>query len=64
MDDDFKKNLLPAEFGDAAELSKCFGNLAHSRPDCSKVPGYDSVDLPPFLKYALINIVREVLFKG
>ena len=48
LDDDFKKNLLPAELGDVAELSKCFGNLARSQLDCSKVPGYDSVDLPPF----------------
>jgi len=61
LDDDFKKNLLPAELGDVAELSKCFGILAHSQPNCSKVPYYDSVDLPPFLKHALINIVRDAL---
>jgi adenosylcobinamide amidohydrolase len=64
LDDDFKKNLLPAELGDAAELSKCFGNLARCQLVCSKMPGYDSVDLPPFLKHALINIVKEALSKG
>ena len=63
LDDDFKKNLFPAELGDAVELSKCFGNLACSQMDCSKVPGYDSVDLPPFLKHALIKIVKEAFSK-
>jgi len=29
--------------------------------DCSKVPSYDSVDLPPFLKHALIKIVTDSL---
>jgi adenosylcobinamide hydrolase len=61
LDDDNKKHLLPAELGDAVELSKCFGNLARSQFDCSKVPGYDAVDLPMFIKHALINIVRESL---
>jgi hypothetical protein len=61
LDDDVKKNLLPAELGDAAELSKRFGNPASNAADCSKVPSYDSVDLPPFLKQSLIKIVREAL---
>jgi adenosylcobinamide amidohydrolase len=61
LDDDVKKNLLPTELGDAAELSKCFGSLARAEVDCLKVPGYDSVDLPPFLKQSLIKIVREAL---
>ena len=63
LDDDFKKNLLPAELGDACELSKCFGNLASAEVDCSKEPGYDSVDLPPFLKHALIKIVSDARSK-
>jgi adenosylcobinamide hydrolase len=57
LDDDYKKNMLPAELGDAAELSKCFANPALSQMGCSKLPGYDAVDLPPFLKQALIKIV-------
>ena len=64
LDDDYKKNLLPAEFGDVKEVSKCFGICASSKHDCSKLPGYASVDLPPFLKHALISIVREALSKG
>ena len=35
MDDDVKKNLLPAELGDAAEDSKCFGNPSAPSTDCS-----------------------------
>jgi adenosylcobinamide hydrolase len=61
LDDDFKKNILPAELGDATEVSKCFGQLARAELDCSKVPSYDSVDLSPFLKQALIKIVK-ILF--
>ena len=34
MDDDVKKNLLPAELGNVSELSNCFGNLASSERDC------------------------------
>ncbi|HYA78036.1 MAG TPA: adenosylcobinamide amidohydrolase [Verrucomicrobiae bacterium] len=64
LDDDYKKNLLPAELGDAVELSKCFGTPAPSQMDCSKMPGYDSVDLPPFLKHALIKIVMDALPEG
>jgi hypothetical protein len=64
LDDDFKKNLFPVELGDPAEISKCFGILVLSQADCSKVPSYDSVDLPPFFKHALIKVVREALFKG
>src|SRR5208283_4206166 len=61
LDDDYKKNLLPAELGDVAQLSKCFGILSCSLAACSKLPSYDSVDLPPFLKHALIKIVKEAL---
>jgi hypothetical protein len=59
MDDDAKKNLLPPELGNAETLSKCFGNPAMSAESCIKLPSYDSVDLPPFLKQALIRIVEE-----
>lgn len=61
LDDDAKKNLLPVGLEDLAELSKCFGNLVRAELDCSKVPSYDSVDLPPFLKHALIKIVTDSL---
>ena len=63
MDDDFKKNLLPTEFTNWTEVSKCFGNYTRFTWDCSKVPNYDFVDLPPFLKHALIKIVKSSQFE-
>ncbi len=59
LDDDVEKNLLPVELGEASDLSRCFGNSALSTEGGSKSLGYDSVDLPPFLKQVLIKIVRE-----
>ncbi len=59
MDDDYKKNLLPTDFTDWTEISKCFGTCMLTKQDCSKLPNYDSVNLPPFLKYALIKIVKN-----
>ena len=59
MDDDYKKNLLPTDFTDWTEISKCFGTCAPLTRDCSKTPNYDFVDLPPFLKHALIKIVKS-----
>ena len=62
MDDDYKKNLLPTDFKDWAEISKCFSASTFSQ-DCSKLSNYPSVDLPPFLKHALINIVKSSQFE-
>ncbi|HLN88991.1 MAG TPA: adenosylcobinamide amidohydrolase [Candidatus Binatia bacterium] len=59
MDDDYTKNLLPTDFIDWAEASKCFGSCTLSEMDYSKLHGYESVKLPPFLKHALINIVKN-----
>ena len=59
MDDDYKKNLLPTDFADWNDISKCFGTCATTKQDCSKLPSYDSVELPPFLKHALIKIVKK-----
>jgi adenosylcobinamide amidohydrolase len=58
MDDDYKKNLLPADYTDWCDLTKCFG-IYSVYEDCSKFPNYDSVDLPPFLKYMLINFLKK-----
>ena len=58
MDDDYQKNLLPTDFTDWALISKCFG-AAVSGLDYTKLPNYDSVDLPPFLKHVLINILKN-----
>lgn len=59
MDDDYKKNLLPTDLPNWGEISKCFGASAFSKQDCSKLPNYDLVNLPPFLKHALIKIVKN-----
>jgi len=64
MDDDYKKNLLPTDFSDWTEVSKCFGECNLSKHDCSKTPSYDAVDLPPFLKNALIKIVKGSQSEG
>jgi adenosylcobinamide amidohydrolase len=57
LDDDYRKNLLPAELGNASELSK----RLIAKQDCFKAPNCSEVDLPPFLKYTLIKIVQETL---
>ena len=62
MDDDVKKNLLPAELGDSEEMAKLFGDLTIH--EASKSLGYDAVDLPPFIKHALIRIVSDALHKN
>ncbi len=59
MDDDYKKNLLPTDFKDWKEISKCFAS-SDTKFDASKSPNYDSVDLSPFLKNALINILKKI----
>ncbi len=59
MDDDYKKNLLPTDFKDWNEISKCFGTCTLSESDYSKLPNYNSIDLPPFLKHALIKIIKN-----
>jgi adenosylcobinamide hydrolase len=59
MDDDYKKNLLPKDFTNWTEVSKCFGTYTRLMRNCSKMPNYDFVDLPPFLKHTLIKIVKS-----
>jgi hypothetical protein len=59
MDDDYKKNLLPSDFVDWNKASKCFGASICTNLDLSKTPNYETVDLPPFLKYVLIGIIQE-----
>jgi adenosylcobinamide amidohydrolase len=59
MDDDYKKNLLPTDFTDWMEISKFFGLCKQNKIKCTKTPNYEFVELPPFLKHTLINIVRN-----
>jgi hypothetical protein len=59
MDDDYKKNLLPTDFTGWEEVGKCFGDFSASEQDCIKQPDYPEVELPPFIKHALIKIVKK-----
>jgi len=59
MDDDYKKNLLPTDFTGWEEESKCFGEFFTYKDDCLKQKDYPEVDLPPFVKHALIKIVKK-----
>jgi adenosylcobinamide hydrolase len=59
MDDDYKKNLLPTDFADWNDISKSFGTYTTSEQEYLKLPNYDLVELPPFLKHALIKIVKN-----
>ena len=63
MDDDYKKNLLPKELGEFARVTMSFDNLVPLTNNSVELPGYYLVDLPPFLKYALISIVHQALSK-
>jgi adenosylcobinamide hydrolase len=51
MDDDYKKNLLPTDF-------QTWVQMTGTSEDCKKMQGYENVKLPPFIKDALIKIVR------
>jgi len=59
MDDDYKKNLLPTDFTGWEEESKCFGEFFTYKNDCLNQRDYPEVDLPPFVKHALIKIVKK-----
>jgi hypothetical protein len=64
LDDDVKRRLIPFEFGRITDVSKDLGNLilkGESRE--ARIKGQpakeelDEVNLPPFIKQALINIL-------
>jgi hypothetical protein len=53
MDDDYKKNLHPTDLPDWEEASRGFCG------DCPSLPQVDAVELPPFTKAALIEIIKN-----
>jgi hypothetical protein len=55
MDDDYKKNLLPTDFQNWNQITGYIGNSE----DCKKLQGYEAVELPPFIKDALIKMVKN-----
>ncbi len=58
MDDDYRKNLLPNDCQDWTSISKSFG-VIHNSQDYTRLPNYENADLPPFIKHALISIVKN-----
>jgi adenosylcobinamide hydrolase len=71
MDADVKKGLVPSEFGNVDAVSERFGSLLFQSVKNGEIPAepearsdYDAVDLPPFTKNVLINIVKNALSKG
>jgi hypothetical protein len=66
MDDDVRKGLVPSEFGNIDAASERFGSLLSQSVKDAKIPtgpkvknNYDSVNLPPFTKNVLINMVTN-----
>ena len=62
LDDDFKKGLIPNEFGDITLLSKRFGCLILNQV-FEDAPIFSEVNLPPFTKQAAIGILQNFLSK-
>jgi iron complex transport system ATP-binding protein len=63
LDDDFKKGLIPNEFGDVVSLSKCFGCLLLDQKFVENLPNFSEVTLPPFTKCAVVAILQSFLSK-
>ncbi len=59
MDDDYKKNLLPTDIDGWETITNCFNMPLFGEKKCAKLPNYDTVNLPPFVKYALIKLIKE-----
>ena len=68
MDEDVKKGLIPAEFGDIDAVSERFGSFFSQGIKSAKVSNeaksksdFEVIDLPTFTKYVLINMVKMAL---
>ncbi|MDR2720157.1 MAG: adenosylcobinamide amidohydrolase [Nitrososphaerota archaeon] len=59
LDDDFKKELIPHEFGDLSLLSERFGCLLLCGRSFETVSLLSEVNLPPFTKQAVIAIIQN-----
>jgi adenosylcobinamide amidohydrolase len=71
IDDDIKKGLIPSEFGKIEALSESFGHMfseidkeLRDSTAHQKTKNYAAIELPPFTKQVLINIIRSVLSKN
>jgi adenosylcobinamide amidohydrolase len=66
MDEDCQKGLIPQDFGNIDSLSAKFGNLISNQKSASMDQAeskdkYVEINLPPFTKQALINIIQNVI---
>jgi adenosylcobinamide amidohydrolase len=60
LDGDVKKGLIPSELSDIANVSEHFGSLTSKEKRKIRVE-LDDVDLPPFVKQTLFNILQREL---
>lgn len=66
VNEDFERGLLPHQFSDLNQLGKGFGELFSRQKralNVSSFEGSEEVNLPPFLKFALIELVRNAISK-
>jgi iron complex transport system ATP-binding protein len=61
LDEDFKKDLLPNEFGDIHSLSKKFGCLLLNQKIVETLPNLSKINLPPFTKQVAIVFLQNNL---
>jgi adenosylcobinamide amidohydrolase len=59
LDDDYHQNLLPGDFDNWCQAIEGFSEFIENKVDPSKLVNYDKVDLPPFIKQALVVIVSN-----
>ena len=67
LNEDFEKGLLPPQFGNLCELGKGFGELFSQQESETKhqvVQDVENVNLPPFLKFTLIELAKKALNAG
>ncbi len=60
MDDDYTKNLLPADFQNWSETTGCSGITEEYKERQS----YEAAELPPFLKATLVKIIKKTQNKA
>jgi adenosylcobinamide amidohydrolase len=61
LDDDIKKGLIPSELDSIGGVSEKFGDLVSERNGSKTKTELEAVDLPPFTKQALLNILQNEL---
>ncbi len=60
LNEEFEKGLVPAQFSDLSELGRGFGELL-SKQKSERLEGFEDVDLPIFLKFALFELAKVAL---